>query len=149
VLPPGQKSSVTVEYFHGHGSLDGYIAQLLETKIRLIAAVQADEIPDASILADLEPNLRRLSAALMEEARLAKPRAGAGDRILALAAASPAGAWAAEALAEAGSWEFTSSRDPSKTYLVTFGRAGHLECICEGFQYRGNCKHVIEVRAKL
>jgi SWI/SNF-related matrix-associated actin-dependent regulator of chromatin subfamily A-like protein 1 len=35
----GQKSSVTVEYFHGHGSLDGYIAQLLETKIRLIAAV--------------------------------------------------------------------------------------------------------------
>jgi SNF2 family DNA or RNA helicase len=145
----GQKSSVTVEYFHGHGSLDGYIAQLLETKIRLISAVEADEIPDASILADLEANLRRLSPALMEEARLAKPSAGAGDRILALAVASPVGTRAAETLAETGSWEFRSSRDASKTYLVTFGRAGHLECTCEGFVYRGNCKHVIEVRAKI
>jgi SWI/SNF-related matrix-associated actin-dependent regulator 1 of chromatin subfamily A len=145
----GQKNSVTVEYFHGHGSLDRYIAQLLETKICLIAAVEAEEIPDASILAELEANLRRLSPALMEEARLAKPKTGAGDRISALAAASSVGSQASEALAETGTWEFKSSRDPSKSYIVNFGRAGHLECTCEGFLYRGNCKHVIEVRAKI
>jgi hypothetical protein len=145
----GQKSSVTVEYFHAHGSLDGYIARLLETKIQLMAAVEAEEIPDASILAELEANLRRLSPALMEEARLAAPKAGAGDRISALVATAPAAAHTLEVLAETGTWAFKSSRDASRTYLVTFGRAGHLECTCEGFVYRGNCKHVIEVREKV
>jgi hypothetical protein len=42
--------------------------------------------------------------------------------------------------------EFRSSRDPSQVYLVTFGRGGHLECTCDGFKWRGNCKHVREVR---
>ena len=28
----------------------------------------------------------------------------------------------------------------------TFGRAGHLQCTCPGFEYRGECKHVREVR---
>lgn len=48
-----------------------------------------------------------------------------------------------------GSWEFSSYRDPSKVYRVTYGRAGQLECTCEGFHYRGNCKHVQEVRAQV
>src|SRR5262249_15293122 len=116
---------------------------------RLIAAVEAEEIPDASILAELEANLRRLSPALMEEARLAKPRASTGNRMSALVATAPAAAYATEVLAETGTWAFKSSRDPSKTYLVACRRAGHLECTCTGFQYRGNCKHVIEVREKI
>ena len=50
---------------------------------------------------------------------------------------------------KSGSWEFTSSRNATETYRVTFGRAGHLECTCKGFEFRGNCKHVQEVRATL
>jgi hypothetical protein len=50
---------------------------------------------------------------------------------------------------ETGSWEFTSARDPSQVYRVTYGRAGHLECTCKGFEFRGNCKHVREVRVKV
>jgi hypothetical protein len=47
-----------------------------------------------------------------------------------------------------GLWEFKSARDPSQTYRVTYGRAGHLECTCKGFEFRGNCKHVQAVRAE-
>jgi len=54
---------------------------------------------------------------------------------------------AAEQLLDAGVREFRSSRGPSQAYLVTFGRGGHLECTCEGFKWRDNCKHVREVRA--
>jgi hypothetical protein len=56
---------------------------------------------------------------------------------------------ASSALPETGSWEFTSARDPSQVYQVTYGRAGHLECTCKGFEFRGNCKHVREVRVKV
>jgi hypothetical protein len=60
----------------------------------------------------------------MEEARLATPKAGAGDRISALAATAPAAAHVSEVLAETGTWEFKSSRDASRTYLRTRGALG-------------------------
>ena len=58
-LPPnsrrlGQTKSVTVEYFLVAGSLDGHIAELLSRKLELIAAVEAEEVPNASILAGLK-----------------------------------------------------------------------------------------------
>jgi hypothetical protein len=29
---------------------------------------------------------------------------------------------------------------------LSFGRSGHLQCTCPGFEYRGECKHVRDVR---
>ena len=142
----GQKSRVTVEYFLAAGTLDTYIAKLLEQKIKLIAAVESDEVPDGSILAEIQDGLRRLGPALMEEAQAARATGDAALRIEKLAAASPRPKANETPLAETGQWEFSSSRDPSARYLVTYGRAGHLECSCPGFAWRGNCKHVREVR---
>jgi SWI/SNF-related matrix-associated actin-dependent regulator 1 of chromatin subfamily A len=142
----GQKSRVTVEYFLAAGTLDSYIAELLEQKIKLIAAVESDEVPDGSILTEIQNGLRRLGPALMEEARAARATGDAALRIEKLAAASPRPKANETPLAETGQWEFPSSRDPSARYLVTYGRAGHLECSCPGFAWRGNCKHVREVR---
>jgi SWI/SNF-related matrix-associated actin-dependent regulator of chromatin subfamily A-like protein 1 len=145
----GQDQPVTVEYFHAEGTLDGYIASLLEQKMAMIAAVEAEQIPDQSFLAEIQNGLRQLAPALMEEARAARATGDAASRLDALANSSPKKASEAAPLLDKGSWEFTSSRDPSASYQVTFGRAGHLECTCPGFTYRGNCKHTREVREKI
>ena len=45
-------------------------------------------------------------------------------------------------------FEFPSSRDPSTKYVVSVS-GGDVDCTCPGFQYRGTCRHVIEVKKKL
>ena len=46
----GQTERVTVEYMLADGTLDVFIADLLEAKLRLINAVEADVAPNASVL---------------------------------------------------------------------------------------------------
>ncbi|MBT7486322.1 MAG: DEAD/DEAH box helicase [Rhodospirillales bacterium] len=145
----GQDRRVTVEYFHADGTLDGYIASLLGQKMTMIAAVEAEQIPDQSILTEIQDGLRQLAPALMEEARAARASGEPAARLDALAKSRPRKSSEDAPLLDNGSWEFTSSRDPSASYQVTFGRAGHLECTCPGFTYRGNCKHTREVREKI
>jgi hypothetical protein len=59
----GQCERVTVEYMLADGTLDVYIADLLETKLRLISAVETDEPLDGSMLED---HLRALGPALLQ-----------------------------------------------------------------------------------
>ena len=140
----GQRERVTVEYMLADGTLDVYIADLLETKLRLISAVETEVPPDSSMLEDLYNRLRALGPALLQENRIASGSAAVLERLEKLVAATPR---APEGpLLSGGVQEFRSSRDPKAVYRVTFGRAGHLEYTCEGFRWRGNCKHVREVR---
>jgi len=127
------------------GTLDAYIAELLELKLALIRAVEADEIPEESMLAALQLRLREMGPALLIEGRAEKAdRAAAklteavGKGITKLFPVPP--------VMESGVHEFRSTRDPTLIYRVTFGSGGHLECTCDGFRWRGQCKHVREVR---
>jgi hypothetical protein len=141
----GQKSSVTVEYMLAAGTLDSFIAELLAAKMLMINAVEADTPPDASILRELEARLRATGPALLAELQAGRATGDAATRIEAIAA-GVAGIGTEAPIAERGVHEFTSSREPAKVYRVTWGRGGHLECTCEGFRWRGECKHVREVR---
>ena len=141
----GQTERVTVEYMLAEGTLDVYIADLLETKIRLIGVVEADELPNTSVLDELYVKLLALGPALLQENKVSQASGQIKERLEALAKVGVPQAADAPLLA-AGVHEFRSSRDPRQVYRVTFGRAGHLECTCEGFQWRGNCKHVREIR---
>lgn len=144
----GQISKVTVEYLYAAGTLDSYIAELLEAKINLIKAVEAEDLPDGSILKEVEARMRSLAPALMEEARLAAKSTDPENRIEQLSGLYPRVQTVETPVDEVGAWEFPSSSDPEKIYRVTYGRAGHLECTCPGFNYRGECKHVLEIRKK-
>ena len=142
----GQNKKVTVEYLYADGTLDSYIAELLEAKMALIAAVEAEDVPDGSILKEIEAKLRSLAPALMEEARLASKSPDAEGRINQITDLYPKIKQHESPIEEVGAWEFPSSSDPEKRYQVTYGRTGHLECSCPGFNYRGECKHVREIR---
>jgi SWI/SNF-related matrix-associated actin-dependent regulator of chromatin subfamily A-like protein 1 len=144
----GQTDRVTVEYMFADRTLDVFIAELLEAKIRLINTIESEEVPNSSVLDELYAKLRSLGPALLQEAKAAQATGEVRDRLEALAKSGVTQAVDAPLLLT-GVHEFVSSRDPSKVYRVTFGRAGHLECTCEGFRWRGNCKHAREVRKNL
>jgi hypothetical protein len=145
----GQTDRVTVEYMLADGTLDVFIAELLEAKLRVIEAVESEEVPNASVLDELYAKLRSLGPALLHENKALQATGEIRDRLEALAKGGGIPQAVDAPLLSAGVHEFKSSREPSKVYRVTFGHAGHLECTCEGFRWRGNCKHVREVREKI
>jgi hypothetical protein len=78
------------------------------------AAVEADEVPDASILEELQAGLRALTPAMHEEVRLAKAGTASKATVEALTLTLRPQKEETE-IEKSGSWEFTSSRNATET----------------------------------
>jgi len=119
--------------------------QKLKAKLRLVHALGAEQLPDASVWREPKATLQRLGPALLHKARAAQAGGTVAAQLNAID--EMAGALAKGApFVETGAWEFPSSRDPHGVYRVVFGRCGDLQRSYPRFEHRGECRHVCAVR---
>jgi SNF2 family DNA or RNA helicase len=149
----GQTSTAFATYLYAPGTLDGYVAALLEEKARTIGVLEA-EAADRATLLD-----RVVEGALTGTAPLAGPPEvppGAAADLRSRAAANATMGLLEETLdllarttiaspladPDAGEQRFTveSRSHPGQFYTVTVA-GGVVRCDCPGFSYRGNCAH--------
>jgi SWIM zinc finger len=45
-------------------------------------------------------------------------------------------------------WQVASSKDKKNKYVVTLADK-RWRCTCDGFTYRGDCRHILETKAKV
>ncbi len=170
----GQTATVNVTYMTAPGTLDDFVAQVLRTKMKLIESVVDGRAMDAAtrdVLAELELALSRISPKFAdltagdlspEEAARLLREAAATYAVDTAHSDRPSSAPQAEGIEEAirllaevlaGSrvrrWRVPSSSKPGVSYLLECDSAGDVTCTCPGFQYRGQCSHARNLKARL
>ena len=142
----GQTRPAFVTYLVAEGTLDDFVAALLEQKARTIGVLE-DEAADRATLLD-----QAIEAALRgERPAPPAPRREPGEAsvgllgdVLDLLAQASRGLGAARARG-ARDHRHVEQR-PGKTYEVRLS-GGVATCTCPGFDYRGNCSHSRKVVA--
>jgi SNF2 family DNA or RNA helicase len=164
----GQTGTVNVSYMVGAGTIDEFVARVLESKAALVGAlVEGAEFP-----ADVLTSLEALVASFSPE--LENPQAGqagedAVDRLLREVARGfeQKSLIAAQARARSGLAADAIARlaevlagTPAARYRVRSGRSADVWytldvdgpdviCECPGFSYRGNCTHARTLKSAL
>ena len=140
----GRHATSFVTYLYTPGTLDGFVANLLETKAAMVAKVEAGAAEQASLidavvtLAIDGPSAASARVTMEPE----RPTMGLLEETLALLES-----FRDDTSASMQSGRvvrtFPSSRDASVLYTVEVIN-GVAMCNCPGFSYGGNCKHARE-----
>ena len=140
----GRVGTAFVTYLYTPGTLDGFVANLLEQKARMVEIVEHDSAVQATLIeqvvgmAAAGPTGQTTGSVPMT-AEPMPPTMGLLEQTLALLEAFGGDA-ALRAQTGVVVREFPSSRDPKVLYRVELDN-GIARCDCPGFQYGGNCKH--------
>ncbi|MGH7468990.1 MAG: DEAD/DEAH box helicase [Longimicrobiales bacterium] len=161
----GQTATVNVSYMVGAGTIDEFVARVLETKASLVEAiVEGREFP-TDVLTTLETLASSFSPQLAEESEgedavdrlLREVTRGFEQKSLIAAQARTRSGLAADAIARlaevlAGTprarYRVRSSRKADVFYTLEVD-GPDVVCDCPGFDYRGNCTHARALKAAL
>jgi SWI/SNF-related matrix-associated actin-dependent regulator of chromatin subfamily A-like protein 1 len=143
----GQTSTAFATYLYAPGTLDGYVAALLEEKARTIGVLEAEAADRATLLDQVVEGA--LTGCAPDEpparAMTAPPNTTMGllEETLDLLARSTIASPLADP--DAGERRITvpSRSQPGRFYTVIVA-GGVVRCDCPGFSYRGNCVHARE-----
>jgi SWI/SNF-related matrix-associated actin-dependent regulator 1 of chromatin subfamily A len=146
----GQHRPAFVTYLFAAGTLDDFVAALLEAKARNIGVLEAEAADNATLVEQVVQaalNGERPSRAPRDPARAPTERSvGLLDETLDLLARARRGLGAVEATDQ--EFRIESHSRPGKYHTVRVS-GGVARCDCEGFQYRGNCSHAREITRKV
>ncbi|MFM7684509.1 MAG: SWIM zinc finger family protein, partial [Actinomycetota bacterium] len=141
----GRVGTAFVTYLYTPDTLDGFVADLLEQKARMVEIVERDSAVQASLIdqvvgmATAGPGGPQPDGETPMTTEPLPPTMGLLEETLALLEAFGGDA-ALRAQVGVEVREFPSSRDPKVVYRVELDN-GIARCSCPGFQYGGNCKH--------
>ena len=141
----GRVGTSFVTYLYAPETLDGFVADLLEHKARLVEQVEAASAAQASLIesvVDMAVSGAATSTPGSMVSEPERPTMGLLEETLALLEQFGE-ATAASLQSGVVTRTFTSSRDASVTYTVELVN-GVAVCDCPGFTYGGNCKHARE-----
>jgi SWI/SNF-related matrix-associated actin-dependent regulator 1 of chromatin subfamily A len=143
----GQTQPTFATYLSAPGTLDEFVAQLLEAKAALVGVVERESEARSTMVADLvDAALDGLDPYAVEPARTeTRHTVGLLEETLALLQQfAPEGLTAIQQGVSVHT--FPSSSAPGKSYTVEVSN-GVARCDCPGFSYRGNCRHAREALA--
>ncbi|MFZ4720842.1 MAG: DEAD/DEAH box helicase [Ilumatobacteraceae bacterium] len=142
----GREGTAFVTYHYTPGTMDVFVAGLLEHKARMVARVEAKAAATSSLLDQVVAVAGRGAAPPVPSMTTEPERPTMGllqETLRLLESFGPS-------LAEQSgvvTHTFTSSRNANVVYTVEVAN-GVVVCNCPGFEYGGNCKHVREVLRK-
>jgi hypothetical protein len=161
----GQTGTVNVTYMVAAGTIDEFVASVLETKATLVeAVVEGGDFP-ADVLSSLESLITSFSPRLSDsgvredavDRLLREVSRGFEQKSLVAAQARTRSGLSADAIAKlaevlAGSpsarYRVRSSRHADVLYTLEVD-GPDVTCDCPGFEYRGNCTHARALKSAL
>jgi SWI/SNF-related matrix-associated actin-dependent regulator of chromatin subfamily A-like protein 1 len=142
----GQTQTAFATYLYVPGTLDGFVANLLESKANLINVIEEGAAANASLI----DNLVELATGTVDLADLlhGPTMTEITKRTLEVMDGSNAFGLTSQPAADSFQMTFPSSSKKNVLYTADVTN-GVAVCDCPGFEYGGNCKHVREALKQL